>query len=357
MRVLMLVPSIKAAGPINVVLSIICEARKNNIDILLVEIRESEESSYKNILQSYMDRKIVFLGRSSFGGVSKFKKIINNFKPDVIHSHGFFPDLYNGFLARKKIVRVSTCHNVIHEDYTNVYGFLKGRVFSKIHYYTYKFCIDAVIGCSNTVSKNIVDHLVHPGKVFTIYNGVNIEKFCPISEDEKNDRKKNEGFLSKDIYVYCGGLDVVKRVPDLIKIFQKKKCNDSILIILGDGVDLKKCVQAVKGDNIILKGRVSNPEYYLQMGDYVVSNSSSEGYPLAILEAIACGCSAFLSEIPAHLEILEKYPDKIFSINLLLKTINNIGYDDFNFDSLGQELMAKQYFRKYIELSIGKGHI
>lgn len=351
MKVIILVPSIKATGPINVVSNIISEAKNNNIDILLVEVRKSQDSNYKEVLQSYIDRPILFLGSSSFFGISKFKQIIAEFNPDVIHSHGFFPDLYNGYLSKNNYLKISTCHNVIHEDYFNAYGKLKGLLFSKIHYFNYRSYFDTIVGCSHTVSDNLVNHSIANNKVFTIFNGINIERFKPISDSEKKMRKSKENLINKNIYIYCGGLDPVKKVPDLIRIFEKTANNNDILFILGDGDDLKRCIDSIKSDNVILKGRVPNPEYYLQMSDYVVSNSTSEGYPLAILEALACGCIAFLSEIPSHVEILRSYPNVSFPLNLL-HTVNNIpNTNKIDISQLNHKLMAKQYFCKYFELS------
>ena len=49
---------------------------------------------------------------------------------------------------------------------------------------------------------------------------------------------------------------------------------------------------------------------WLQAADLFVSASRSEGMPLAVLEALSCGCPALLSDIAPHCEIAEDVQDQ-----------------------------------------------
>ena len=65
------------------------------------------------------------------------------------------------------------------------------------------------------------------------------------------------------------------------------------LTLLGDGEDREKIKNAIKANNadsyIFTLGLKKNVEDYLKKSDIYVSASKTEGLPLSILEAMACG--------------------------------------------------------------------
>jgi glycosyltransferase involved in cell wall biosynthesis len=53
---------------------------------------------------------------------------------------------------------------------------------------------------------------------------------------------------------------------------------------------------------------------YLQAANVYISASTAEGMPNSLLEAMACGLPALVSDIPGHLEIVEDfYNGRLFS--------------------------------------------
>ena len=66
-------------------------------------------------------------------------------------------------------------------------------------------------------------------------------------------------------------------------------------------------------------GKRADVALFLQNSDVFVSASDSEGLPNAVLEALACGCSVILSDIPQHKEILDCLPNcgKLFVLHNL----------------------------------------
>ena len=57
---------------------------------------------------------------------------------------------------------------------------------------------------------------------------------------------------------------------------------------------------------------------------YLISLSHYEGMPLFVIEALSRGCIAILSNIPAHKEIYERYPNQVLIVNHAPFNFNDI---------------------------------
>lgn len=341
MKILIVVPEIKQCGPVNVVNDMIMSGIFMHDNIIIVEIRPSEKSQYKSTIGNHIDN-IYSLKGNKVSSFFELKKIISKFNPDIVHSHGFFPDIFNSLLSVK--CKVSTVHNIAYKDYYNFYGY-KGLFFAFIHYVFLLIFINNIVGCSKFVSNHLMRIFLGFKNVYCINNGININKFKNESIIHKHKLREINGFEKfKNIYIYSGGIVRVKRVPELVQFFIEQKCGQSLLLILGDGPEFEKCKKiACSVSNIKFMGRVDNPEYYYQMSDYVISNSSSEGYPLAILEAISCGCYAYLSRIPSHEEIYFNLKGSV----KFLDEINDNNFSQIDINELAHTKMSKLYLKVY----------
>lgn len=347
MKYLIIVPEIKRTGPINVVKNLIDTPTFKKHKIFIISLRPSKDI---NFLHEIISIENVEVFDSEIYGLLKrlkfFFRIVNKIKPDVIHSHGFYPDVFSCFIVGggKKI---STIHNIIYQDYSLRYGF-KGYLFSFIHYFFLKFGkFYKIFGCSSEVSISLKKIIKTPNIEF-VNNGINIKYFSSLNTNEKLELKRALGFENKIIISFCGGVERVKRVPELVDQYISKLDNlDFIFLIIGDGPELNK----IKESNKIVKlGRVENPYKYLRISDIVVSNSSSEGYPMAILEALSSGNKVFLSDIPSHNSIIGKYPNCAFSIknlkkDFILKVLTN-KLDNSHLYSISSDKMANDYLHK-----------
>ncbi len=342
-KICFLVPEIQNCGPVNVVFSIIENLDLDKVDVMLIAVRKT---NYSTSIFKLCNLGVFYLDdyKSNLNGLKELTKDI-----DVVHSHGYFPDKLVSSLDME-IKKISTIHCMFFKDYPKEYGFVKGYLGAFLHlYYLNKGNFNYIVGCSDSVSKYYKGMVSSDVIVITIHNGVDQDRFCKISLSEKNKLKQMNGFKDKNIFIYSGRLIRRKKVPELIEFFKKYAIENSILLILGDGPELGQC-QTIANDNVIFLGHVDSPEYYYQFSDFVLSNSSAEGYPMSIIEAVSCGCYALLSEIPPHVEFIENNPHCASLISQIsLKNFDSLKFDNNVIANLSARYMAKQYLAMYLD--------
>lgn len=347
MNYVILLPELKRGGPNNVIKNLVTSDIFSKCNVYLLCLRESEDIAYKNEFLCKKNIKIIALDKSGyFSKIKQIKKIILEISPDVVHSHGFYPDIYSSFL-KGNFKKICTIHNIIYQDYSSRYG-KKGYLFSAVHYIFLKYSkFDKIFGCSIEVA-NSLSKIIRKNNIEYVNNGIDIKKFNLISLENKKDLKKQLGLESQILISFCGSVERVKRVPELVdEYISKIEKIDFKFIIIGDGPELSLIKE---NENIIKVGRLNDPSRYLKISDVVVSNSSSEGYPMAILEALASGCKVFLSDIPSHNYIIDSYPFCAFELDSLnnefiLKVLKNkLSEDDLY--TISAKKMAQDYLDK-----------
>lgn len=356
-KIAFLVPDITNCGPVNVAVSIIKELYKEH-QIYLIGIRRNKaDQKYINEISKYLTEPPSYLSDSyslSFITLAKeLEKFIKVHEITSIHAHGLIPTIVTGLAKRTDYKKITTLHCIPHKDYLHEYGLLKGSLLCLLQYSSLIFFyFDKIVSCSHSVEKGFLGRSFSRNKnrLKVIYNGADSKIFHPLAKAQQDAIKTSLNIPhTKTIYVYCGRLCRRKRVPELITLFKKVDPTKSELYILGDGEEMDDCIIAAgRNTNIKFIGFTNEPDKYFQVADYIMSNSSAEGYPLSIIEAMLCGCQAILSSIPAHKEIMELYPSHTFPLDQLGKEfIFKKNSSQKALSSLKSSNMAQEYARLY----------
>lgn len=361
MKILYFLPKLQNCGPANVVLNNIRELKKSNpdINIGMISYRNNEKTNNFKISCQKLGVNEFYSLQSKTNFFQKYLYLREITKTsDIIHSNGFFPDLYTSILFNH-VVKVSTAHSIISKDYRATYGIFKGSIYAVLHHLVYlNPSFNHIAACSEQVEKHVKTYSIFNRKrITTIHNGIDKQHFNRLDSNEKANLKakifKSLSInLVKDteVLVYSGRLTRLKRVPELIEWFLKSSNNNSILIVLGDGDEMQQCIKAAKkSENIFFLGFVDETTPYYEIADYIVSNSSLEGFPLGVLEGMSCGCKAILSDIPAHREVVKYFPSMamLFS-DYHSKTVNfNHNFSEQELDYLSSKRMSNEYLNIY----------
>ncbi|HXV46224.1 MAG TPA: GT4 family glycosyltransferase PelF [Nitrososphaera sp.] len=146
---------------------------------------------------------------------------------------------------------------------------------------------------------------VDPSKIKVIYNGVDTAKFRPI-EVERQDSRPTVACITR--------VDVFKDIVNLIQSIRyvKETVPDIQCLIYGSSIDLEyslRCINMVSKlglqDNIRFVGMVKDPETAYNAADVIVISSITEGFPFAIIEAMACGKGIVATDVGGIREALE----------------------------------------------------
>lgn len=206
--------------------------------------------------------------KNNISTIIKLIKTIKKVNSDVVIS----------FMTTSNILSILACKilnkPIIISERTN-YDFLSSKIWKKIRKIVYPFCNHLVVQSSYDLEKyNFVKN------VSIIENPLFIKDF-------------SEQIERKNYFLAVGRLDKVKGFDMLIEAYSKLNTSWKLKIV-GEGKERKALQDQIESLNLIdkveLLGRKNDiEEYYYKAGIFVLS-SRMEGYPNALVEAMACGC-------------------------------------------------------------------
>lgn len=304
MRIAYVISTLDQCGPVNVLYGMaanLCDANEIVVFTLAPEPKGSRVGDFEGL---GIDVKCVVGGRaqSFLFGRRVLLRALEEFGPDVVHSHGFRATVLCRDLPYPKVV---TVHNCIYEDYLTTYGRAKATWMTRMEVAALRR-FDKVVACSESNADFL--RTEYGLTVSVVRNGVDQTKFLPLAAKPRKELRKKFGIGEDTLaLVATGGCSERKRTLPLAEAFSsalKEAGTDAELHVFGEGPDFNRC-KLLGLPHIYFHGFVADVVPWLQACDLFVSASASEGMPLAVLEAISCGLPALLSDIPPHREICE----------------------------------------------------
>ena len=206
----------------------------------------------------------------------KFKKLINEIKPDIIHFHlSCLPTYYLAFGCKKR-------KWLLFETFHSIPGANVGKVKTLLRKKYIKKNLLTFVGISNEIS-NMAKRLYPNIKCHTIYNGtdVNVSSLANIT-------KKYDFIIVASLTEVKNHMLLFESLKDILSINSRVK-----LLCVGDGPLKEQYRDFVENNNlknnIFFTGPVSSVRDYLFQSDCFVLSSVREGNPMSILEAMSCG--------------------------------------------------------------------
>lgn len=172
--------------------------------------------------------------------------------------------------------------------------------------------VPQVVLCSDAVRDSLPRPLARltRGRATVVPNGVDVRRIREVVA-AMPPRPATAGPLT---VVSPSRLVPIKDPLALLAAFGRARRPGDRLVFLGDGPLREPLVAAARAaglaDAVEVAGLVPRDEVYRRVAraDVVVSSSHGEGLPVAVLEAMACGCPVVLSDIAPHREIAEHVP-------------------------------------------------
>ena len=229
--------------------------------------------------------------------VARCRAIVAEIDPEVVHSHRMKEDvIVAAATADRNVCRVRTVHGI---DETAKHSMtLRQHAIRLIH----SFCVTQAFHMSFAVARSLQVSLSSRYKkhlVSYIPNGVDVSKLEFVSPRTRND---------PIVIGFAGRLVAIKRVDLFLRMaeyLQKKHPNMYRFSIFGDGPELdslRKLSGALGLDEVVTyHGFIKDMQSRLRSVDLLYLTSDSEGLPMILLEAMACGVpivSPAVGEIP-----------------------------------------------------------
>ena len=318
-KLLYVINYITNGGPSHVIRTLIRNLEPERYDITLLTLFSGNDPSVLSELNAQgihiaecttMTRLGAMLGHSK-----EFDTLARQGHFDVIHTHGFIPDILSSRLHTDSL-HISTLHNNMFEDYLSTYGSLKSKLYILLHLHALRK-LDCCVCCAKSVY-DVMSKKAPLEKLFYIRNGIDpLFTHTPLSREDLHIPADSR------VFIYTGRFTPGKNVKWLTEQFRKIHSEQEYLLLLGDGETLSDCRQ-FESSHIRFLGFQPDVQQYLQLSDVYISASLSEGFSISVLEALDCGLGLFLSSIPSHREAFEIDP------NIYLGELFDFSDDDFS---------------------------
>lgn len=170
---------------------------------------------------------------------------------------------------------------------------------------------NAIVAVSDGVADDLSRSLaVARDRIEVIHNPLDFDRINALAEEEPDHPWLKD--KTRPVIVSVGRLHPAKDYGTLIKAFSRLKRDQPCrLIILGDGEERTRLEQEVQacnltGDEVDLPGFATNPYSFMKRADLFALSSRFEGFPNALVEAMACGTRVVSTDCPSGpFEILE----------------------------------------------------
>ena len=252
--------------------------------------------------------ELIYLGLETFKNsklaYQNYKKLILEFKPDVVHAQmvhaNIFARISRRFIQVPKLI--CTAHN------SNEGG--------RIRMLAYQLT-NSLSNLNTNVSReatSIFQHLkAFDSSAITVYNGINLTRF--IREETKPQVVFNEiNCLNHKIILAVGRLNTQKDYPNLLKaISLLKNTTDQLfkVVIVGEGDQRASIDNLIKSMNlnsdVFLLGRRSDVPKLMSAADIFVLSSEYEGFGLVVAEAMACETFVVATDCGGVKEVMGGY--------------------------------------------------
>ncbi|WP_347549873.1 N-acetyl-alpha-D-glucosaminyl L-malate synthase BshA [Pseudalkalibacillus hwajinpoensis] len=236
---------------------------------------------------------------------SKMAEVIQREKLDLLHVHYAVPHAVCAFLAKEMVNEDVKIVTTLHGTDITVLGYDPSLT------QLIRFGIEKS-DCVTAVSNNLVEQthrLLETDKpIDTVYNFVDERVYYP---KEQADLRRGYGITEEEkVIVHISNFRAVKRVPDVIEVFNRIQKNmPAKLLLIGDGPEIQVACRLVDDlglrNKVKFLGKQENVAEILSICDLKLLLSEKESFGLVALEAMACGVPAIGTNIGGIPEVIE----------------------------------------------------
>ncbi len=236
-----------------------------------------------------------------FGGVLRARRTLDEYKPEVVHSHTFPANMFARVLKiiSKPFLLVGTIHNVY-----------EGGWWRMLAYRWTDGLSERTTAVSEAAAERFVRLKAVPqSKVMVLTNGIEVEEFDP-EKIERGGLRRELGTEEEFVWLAVGRVTAAKDYENLLRGFAlvKAKRNEARLWIAGEESEEGERLRGLAAEIGVSEavswlGLRRDVAALMRNADGFVLSSAWEGMPLVIGEAMACGLPLVATDVGGVREI------------------------------------------------------
>lgn len=286
LKIVHIIPSLKIGGAERLVVDICKELnRAKNIKVKLITFLDETKSQYPFHIH-IMSKYVPSITGKDFISIEELQFFLNEFDPDIIHSHLWQSEILLSVLTLKakrfshfhdNMSQLKKINSFSKQAITNLY---ERKQFLKKNKNQY-ICISKD---TNNYARNELPNS-YKDKIHLIFNAINFEYFSTKRKDSfKKIKLINIGsFVNKKNQKFA--LDILSELKMLGIDFE--------MVFLGDGPTLNDNIEYSKklriSNHVKFLGNVRNVRAFLKSSNIFLHTATYEPFGLVILEAMAAG--------------------------------------------------------------------
>jgi poly-gamma-glutamate synthesis protein (capsule biosynthesis protein) len=241
----------------------------------------------------------VYVGNRDYRGERRaISALCRQYRPDVLHTHGYRCDVVDGGVGRAEgIPTVSTCHGFIESDWRGrLHQWLQRRALRKF---------DAVVAVSEGIRERLLAAGVDAKRVRLVPNAATAVPAAATREEAR----KLLSLPDKPLIGWVGRLSPEKGPDVALEAFARLQERNACLVFVGSGRDatqLQARAEVLRvSDRIIWRGAVPDAARFFRAFDAFLLSSRTEGIPMVLLEAMAANVPIVATRVGGVPEVLD----------------------------------------------------
>ena len=231
---------------------------------------------------------------------------------DIFHSHGaYYSNSIIGPLSKlvgwKSLIKASLADNDLHG--------LKRSIPGMIHY-AFLRMIDSYVAISHDLGSEFQMSGLPADRIAYLPNGVDAERFCPVTIEEKTDLRRALGLPENHkIALTAGVFDERKNIGWLMEEWIRTDAFGTGVYLVAVGpqsredkegtfLNYLKQLASEHREILCLRDYTDDISQYYQASDFFILPSLSEGMPNVILEAMASGLPCIATRVSGVQELV-----------------------------------------------------
>ena len=321
-------------------------------ETLLVRVEKEEDEGSSTFILEQMGIKPIIIPelkrsiswKNDRIAYKKIKKIIEEFQPDIVHTHASKAGAIGRLAAHNMNVPVvvHTFHGHVFHSY---FGKAKSALYTNIERWLAQKT-DAIVAISPAQKKELVEiyEVAKEEKVTVIPLGFDLERFMKDTE-EKRASFRRQYLIGDDelVITIIGRLAPVKNhifFVDVLKALYEINHNKIRVFIVGDGetrtmieeklrsnsIDFTDFNTSPRSAAVTFTSWIKNVEYPLAGSEIVCLTSDNEGTPVSLIEAQAAGKPVVSTDVGGVIDVVTEGCGLISPVGDVLKMAENLNY-------------------------------